>query len=54
MYEVLSSELVFILWEYIERMKQDICAYVYIKEYACTHIFSSSNKVLRIFDSIPQ
>lgn len=34
-------------------MKQDICAYVYIKEYACTHIFSSSNKVLRIFDSIP-
>jgi hypothetical protein len=51
MYEVISSKLVFILCEYIEDETRYLCSYLYKR--ICNHLFSSSNKVLGMFDSIP-
>ena len=51
MYEILTSKLVFILCEYIEDETRYLCSYLYKR--ICNHLFSSSNKVLGMFDSIP-
>ena len=50
MYEVISSEVVFILCEDMENETIYLCPCLYKR--ICNHIFSPSNKVLRIFDSI--
>ena len=51
MYEVLSSKLIFILCEYIEDETRYLCLCLYKR--ICNHLFSSSNKVIGMFDSIP-